>query len=132
MICSRHSVLASHAPSRIRSQSLCRALVVGLTAMRFAMILLASPVIVLAGDWPTIGGSSERHGQSPETGPGQADLLWQGTQSRALRRLIFTSGDRLVTWRFQSIQRCARSSATGSATGQSGGAVDSRGRTAAP
>lgn len=106
MICSRHSVLASHAPGRIRSQSLCRARVAGLTAMSLAMVLLALPAIVLAGDWPTIGGSSERHGQSPETGPGQADLLWQGTQSGLFGGANFTFGDRLVTWRFQSISVC--------------------------
>jgi len=76
-------------------------------AFALALVLAAlTPASSAAGDWPTIGGSSERHGQSPERGPSGADLLWQGTVNALFGGSNFTWGDRLVTWRFQSINTC--------------------------
>lgn len=71
-----------------------------------ALIPFGPTASAIAGDWPTVGGSSERHGQSPETGPSGADLLWQGTVNALFGGANFTWGDRLVTWRFQSINVC--------------------------
>lgn len=56
-----------------------------------------------AGDWPTIGGSNARHGQSSETGPAGADVLWQGSVSALFGGPNFIEGDRLTTMRFQTI-----------------------------
>ncbi len=93
------SVLAITRASALR-RSVLSALIV------LALIPLAPPASAVAGDWPTVGGSSERHGQSPEIGPSQADLQWQGTVTALFGGTNFTWGDRLVTWRFQSISVC--------------------------
>lgn len=62
-------------------------------------LILGGPAT--AADWPTIGGSSARHGQSPEIGPSAAEDLWSGSSSGWFGGPLFTEGDRLITMRFQ-------------------------------
>jgi hypothetical protein len=77
------------------SKSLYRATVTGLVALGF--------VSLAKSNWPTVGGGSARHGQSPIIGPTSAQVLWQGTQSGWFGGQVYIEGDKLVLMRFQGL-----------------------------
>lgn len=60
--------------------------------------------IIATADWSTFGGSSQRHGQTSETGPTGPDILWEGTEESALfGDQCFVEDGRIIMMRFQSI-----------------------------
>ncbi|RJP78526.1 MAG: T9SS C-terminal target domain-containing protein [Candidatus Zixiibacteriota bacterium] len=54
-------------------------------------------------DWPTVGGSSARHGQTGVTGPSAPMLLWQGTVSAWFGGQCYIENDKLVLMRFTGL-----------------------------
>lgn len=76
-----------------------RHLLVFLVAVFTATFLASSA----RADWPTVGGSSARNGQSAITGPASAQVLWQGTQSGWFGGQVYIQGDKLVLMRFQGL-----------------------------
>ncbi len=71
------------------------------TLASIAILLLATNAIA---DWPTLGGSSARHGQSDQLGPSDATLLWEGASETAwFGDQCFIEDGRVATMRFQSI-----------------------------
>jgi outer membrane protein assembly factor BamB len=59
--------------------------------------------ISYAGDWPTVGGSSARNGQSEEAGPHEPEILWEGAVQALFGGQCYIDGSRLATMRFQTI-----------------------------
>lgn len=76
------------------------ALTLPVALLALALLAFATPA---RADWPTVGGRNERHGQTPETGPPSADVLWQNSLNALFGGTCFIEAERLVTWRFQSL-----------------------------
>lgn len=57
----------------------------------------------VAGDWNTVGGTSQHDGRSDEVGPTAPDILWSGTVSALFGGQCYLEGNRLATMRFQNI-----------------------------
>jgi len=69
----------------------------------FAVTVLFVATLALA-DWPTLGGSSLRHGQCGQIGPSGADPLWEGaTETAWFGDQCYIEDGRVATMRFQGI-----------------------------
>jgi outer membrane protein assembly factor BamB len=70
----------------------------------FLTILILIIGLPALADWPTLGGSSERHGQSGEIGPATPEILWEGaTETAWFGDQCYIEDGRVVTMRFQGI-----------------------------
>lgn len=74
-----------------------------ISVLAAASLILVSVDASVSGDWPTVGGSSARNGQSEEAGPSGPELLWQGSVNALFGGQCYLDGDRLATMRFQTI-----------------------------
>ncbi|RPI18004.1 MAG: T9SS C-terminal target domain-containing protein [Ignavibacteriae bacterium] len=70
----------------------------------FFFLIVISTASVISGDWITIGGNSQRNGQSVDIGPSSATVYWnKPTLSSYWGMQVFIYGDKCVTSRYTSL-----------------------------
>jgi outer membrane protein assembly factor BamB len=67
-------------------------------------LLILLPTLLPAQNWYTQGGNNGRNGQSPYSGPQEAEVLWTnaGLPASAWGGATYIEGDRYVTYRYSS------------------------------